>query len=289
MNVSLTGFPAYVAIIIFLLMFAIVPMYILSKARRKTYEFTRQHDNIIKTEYDPPYKLTPAELGYLVDARFSKREFYATVLDLEQRGYLEISKLPQHNYKLTNRGLNTGTLHKHEQLIVDNFTNTSSLSLQNKSNLKKFKQSVLSSLTSKGLVKNLPANVSFLAGRIVSIFLIMNVLLTILFLFADSDDSLFDVIFFLFLSPLLFSPLTLPLSIALGYVYNKVVGETGLWTKQMKKAWAEVAGYKHFIEQVEIDNIQFESAELKSKTKIKAFPYAVALGLDTSWEDRLNK
>jgi len=289
MNISLSGFPAYIALILFLLMFAILPMYFLSKVRRKSYEFARQYDTIVKTEYDPPYGLTPAELGYIVDAKFSKREFFATILDLEQRGFIEINK-SLYSYELLKLSLETSKLHKHEKLIVHNFTNTSSLSLENRKNLKRFRQTVLSSLVSKGLVKPSAAEekVSFLAGRIILTLLVINTLLTILITFAD-DGSLFETIFFALLIPIMITPITLPISIVLGYVYHKIVGETGLWTKEMKQAWVEIAGYSHFVKQVELDNIQFESSELKSKTKIKAFPYAVALGLDTNWEKRFRE
>lgn len=285
MSISLSGFPAYIAIIIFVVMLTIIPMYLVSKLRRKTYEFTTKYDSLIKAEYEPPYDLTPAELGYLTDAKFSKREFFATILDLEQRGYLSIEKGSAQSFSIVRHNKDINNLHDHERLVVTEFSNTNSLSLENRMNLSKFRRAVVASLAEKGLVKKSRLHISTLPGRVLMIFLIFNALLTILFVTAE-DSSIGDRIFFLFFTPLFVSPITLPVSLFFGYLYHKVVGETGLWTKKMKGAWAEVAGYKHFIEQVELDNIQFEHAELQTKTKIAAFPYAVALGLDTDWEKR---
>jgi len=284
MNISLSGFPAYVAIILFLLMFAMIPMYVISKLRRGTYEFARQYDTIIKTEYEAPYYLTPAELGYLTDAKFSKQEFFATILDLEQRGYLRIDKQSAYSFGITNLN-KEGRLKPHERLILEEFSTTSSLSLNNIKNLKKFRNKVLNSLSAKGLVKKQRVDISFLTSRVIIILLIINTSLSLLFALSG-ESSVIERIVFFFLLPILLSTVTLPLSIVLGYVYHKTVGETGLWTKKMKAVWTEIAGYKYFIEQVELDNIQFESSELKTKTKIKAFPYAVALGLDTEWQER---
>jgi hypothetical protein len=288
MNISLTGFPAYIALVLFFSSLAILPMYLLSKARRKTYEFTRQYDTIVVTGYEAPHGLTPAEIGYLTDAKFSKREFYATILDLEQKGFIEIEKSGIDNYRLTSLLKDDHSLKRHERLLIDELTSTNSFSCENRKILKKFRESVLSSLVKKGLVKSAAAQVSFLASRIIVIFLALNTLLTLTFLISD-PGSFGDTIVFLVISPLLFSPITFPIAVILGYTYHKIVGETGLWTKKMKDIWVDIAGYKHFVQQVDLDNIQFESADLKSKTKIKAFPYAVGLGLDTKWQKRFHK
>lgn len=287
MSISLSGFPAYLAIMTIILVIAVIPMYILSKLRRKTYEFSRQYDTVVKTEYMPPLNLTPAEIGYLSDAKFSKQEFYATILDLEQRGYINIEKNTIYSFKLERLQKEIVSLHKHEQLVLEEFSNTNSLIVSNSLNLKKFRQMVIASLAQKGLVKQSRLNINFLVTRIIILFLLFNTLLTLLLTFTG-DSSASERLIFFFLTPLLFTPLTLPVSIVLGFIYHKIVGETGLWTKKMKNTWVEIAGYKYFIEQVELDNIKFESSELKTKTKIDAFPYAVALGLDTDWEKRFS-
>jgi hypothetical protein len=285
MNVSLTGFPAYMAIIVTVTLLFSLPIYLISKIRRKSYEISREFGSIIKVEYEAPLGLTPAELGYLTDAKFSKQELYATLLDLEQRGFISIEKNFPNSFNIHDLRKDSSSLFDHEKYVLKEFKHTNSASIFTHTKLSNFRSEVVISLFKKGLIKNSDKGVSYLARRVIIMTILINITLLTLFLLG-AESSTGDKVFLVIMSPLFFTPITLPVSIILGYSYNKIVGDTGLWTKKMKKAWAEVAGYKEFIKQVELDNIQFESEDLKTKTKIKALPYAIALGFDTKWEKR---
>ena len=216
------------------------------------------------------------------------REVYATLLDLEQKGYVSIEQSSFGSHKITKLQNDYSDLAAHEKFVIEAFEHTSEVSIATKIRLSTFKKIVARSLANKGLIKHSYVGASFLGKRIVGTVFVLNTVLTVLFLFAPSagEVNYADKIIFVFILPLLFSTITIPVSIVLGLMYNKIVGDTGQWTKKMKKSWAEIAGYNEFVRQVELDNIQFESEGLKSKTKIKALPYAVALGLNTSWQKR---
>lgn len=285
METSLSGFSAYIAIILTVILLLFSPIYLISKIRRKSYEVSRQFGSIIKAEYEAPLGLTPAELGYLSDAVFSKRELYATLLDLEQRGYLNIEKNFSNSFTVHDSGKDTSPLLGHEKFALESFQHTNSASVFNRAKLSQLRNEVMASLFEKGLVKKSHVGVSSLARRVTIMTVFLNIALMVPFLL-NSESDMGGNLFFVFISPLLFTPITLPTSFILGYVYNKIVGDTGLWTEKKKKAWAEIEGYKEFIKQVELDNIRFESEDLKTKTRIKALPYATALGLDTRWKRR---
>src|SRR6185503_20686275 len=47
----------------------------------------------IATQYEPPDRMTPAELGTLVDGRPDMRDITATIVDLAVRGFLHITEV----------------------------------------------------------------------------------------------------------------------------------------------------------------------------------------------------
>jgi hypothetical protein len=59
-------------------------------------------------------------------------------------------------------------------------------------------------------------------------------------------------------------------------------------TKKFKQIWPEIEGYRDYIRQVEVDELKFESEELKTSSKNKALPYAIALELNTEWQKRFS-
>ena len=47
----------------------------------------------IVVQYEPPQKLTPAEIGTVLDERVDMRDISATIIDLARRGYLQIKEI----------------------------------------------------------------------------------------------------------------------------------------------------------------------------------------------------
>lgn len=83
-----------------------------------------------------------------------------------------------------------------------------------------------------------------------------------------------------------FFPLFMCLALVAGTIYNNIVGQPGLWTEKLKTPWPQIEGFREYVRQVDLDEIQFESSKLKMVSKNKNLPYAIALGLNTEWESR---
>jgi hypothetical protein len=69
--------------------------------------------------------------------------------------------------------------------------------------------------------------------------------------------------------------------------YQKIAGEPWLGTKKLKQVWSEIEGYRHFIEVVEADKLEFDSENTKGIVKNKTLPYAIALGFNTGWTKKI--
>jgi hypothetical protein len=85
------GFPA----VVFLFLVLGIPIFIVALMAASSSRFKRRKNQLsqqsIKAEYDPPENLSPAEIGYLFDSRFGRAELVSTLLDLEQKGLIELT------------------------------------------------------------------------------------------------------------------------------------------------------------------------------------------------------
>ena len=88
---SFEGFPAVIALFIFLAIPIGVATFIIGRTSRFAHRKRQLIQNVIIAEYEPPAHLSPAEIGYLFDSRFDNTEVVATLIDLEQRGLISIS------------------------------------------------------------------------------------------------------------------------------------------------------------------------------------------------------
>src|SRR6185369_10292857 len=52
-------------------------------------------------EYDAPKQLTPAELGYIIDARFGSNELLATIAQLYAKGAVKLQALDGGDFQIT--------------------------------------------------------------------------------------------------------------------------------------------------------------------------------------------
>lgn len=83
-------------------------------------------DKLIVTWYDPPKdktgrKLTPAEVGTLVDETVHERDISATLIDLASRGYLKIIESEsgkEYTFERRKEFLEDRTLRRHERLLL---------------------------------------------------------------------------------------------------------------------------------------------------------------------------
>ncbi len=72
----------------------------------------------ISVQYEPPEKLTPAEVGALADDNVNLKDITATIVDLARRGFLTIEELKGKEYILTRRKESAPELKPHESLLL---------------------------------------------------------------------------------------------------------------------------------------------------------------------------
>lgn len=281
----ITDNPFIVLLFVFIALVIPVSVFVLliSAIMRLTHRQKSLNQQTILTEYEPPTDMTPAEMGYLFDSRMTSSEVIATLLDLEQREYLTLNKNNISGTEIIKAvRQNYDNLSLHEVFILNNIQGKTDLSLFMLKNNRKFKTEVMKSLMSKGYIRKQEEFINYYARRVIIAYLLL-----IVPLFAwMATSGMNGVIAFIGLSIFLF-PVFLGIALVVAYIYDKIVGQQGQWTNKLKKVWSSIEGYRIFVQKVELDRIHFESDKMRILTKNKALPYAVALGMNTKWKERL--
>jgi hypothetical protein len=102
---------------------------------------------------------------------------------------------------------------------------------------------------------------------------------------AWSIQSLSSAVLFTVLIGIIAFPLYLLFGYLFMRLYVRIAGRAWLNTKQIRQLWPELEGYRLFLDQVDLDNIQFESEQGNPVTA--TMPYAMVFNLDTKWQQRL--
>lgn len=242
---------------------------------------------LIIAEYEPPDGLSPAELGYLYDSRFNMTEIYATIISLEQRGLIEIVKggvWGQEVMRTTKQPHDQ--LKKHEAYLLKQIPEDKPYHVYSLRYNLGFKRKVWESLTDQGYVKEQKNLIYFMANRTAVAYVSITAVLALLVASGSDTGKISGFLLFFAVFAIAFAPLILPLAIIASSMYDRVAGRHGFWTAKLKKIWPQIEGYRNYVEQVELDNLQFESAALKERSKNKVLPYAIALNLNTGWRKR---
>jgi uncharacterized membrane protein len=300
---ELTGLPAVLVFLFLLYSFIYLPIklavIVVAHAKQKADKIRLLQQNVVIAEYEPPAKLTPAELGFLYDTKLNLAETFATITWLQQQGLVTIDE-------------------QDNQLIISNVKSHSE-------SLKEFEKYILSQLArhqdqtiTKKLLKRMNREVKKVGkneyhidfgrpqtimneqlekqGYLVSkkeqikrsLFRLLFIItaLFLLTLWAFKPDTVNETLAFLFFI-LFFSPAYFVVAIFLYAAATKVAGQPWLGSAKLKSIWPEIEGYKYFIKQVELDNLKFDSEQTKGIIKNKTLPYAIALGFNTGWQDKV--
>ncbi|MDB5184256.1 MAG: hypothetical protein JWN38_64 [Candidatus Saccharibacteria bacterium] len=285
---ELSGLPALIAIFLTIATPVVLIALVVSHTSRLVHRQRQRLDTTIVAEYDAPAGLTPAEVGYLFDSRFGRQEMVATLLDLEQKGMVRISHGQFDGLNIQRVDTKPlDSLKPHERYLLGHVETNTTLAAMSFGVLAGFRSTVRRSLADQGLIKQGTEVLNYYLRRLLITFLILTVpIMTWLVVISGHkpDDLLTLFVIFLFFV----APVFLILTIVVGGLYNRIVGQPGIWTAQLKQLFPEIQGYRDYIEQVELDELQFDSADLKQQSKNKALPYAVALGLNTEWRQRFD-
>lgn len=304
--VSGSGWNAFLLlnVVIFGLFFVIFilfsPIIIMSSlAKRKAEQYKNEHAQTIIAQYDAPLKLSPAEIGCLYDLDCGKKELKATLLDLQAR---RLIYKYNDSYELTPAGLKS-QLSDYESIAI----NLTPYIAENQSTLQQidakqftvslptsrqveFNTAVKSSLHSKGLPLKSYRWQFFIRVVLTAILLSLLPMATVAMPaeFNGQTYDAFSVQSFISsaMLTLLFGFILFPVywvtSFLLVYVITKTTGNYWLATKQIRKIWPEIEGYRRYIKTVELDNIQFEAAQRDNKAISRVAAYAMALNLKTN-------
>ncbi len=102
-----------------------------------------------------------------------------------------------------------------------------------------------------------------------------------------SNDAFSGAVFLTMLAGIFLLPAYIGFAALMVSIWAKLAGRYWINTRQARALWPELEGYKLYLEQVDLDNIQFESTDRGANPVTKTLPYAIIFGLDTRWQARL--
>lgn len=287
-------------------------------ARRRVEKAFRAQAGTIIAHYEPPHNLSPAEVGLLYDSATDNKEIYATLFDLQQRHIIQITsanevrvldqtayhQLPEYA-KIAVRMFNAEfakndpalktfpitVLSEHGQQV-----HTVNLPILNQST-HAFNQAVLRSLRQRGIHVN-NYHIAFWA-RVTILYLIIWALPSVIVFFTGvevnnsqqesmSIGALLAAPFFSLLFGIFLSPVYFLFAFFAVKLFINIAGRYWINTKQVRRIWIDLEGYRRFLAATDLSRIQFESTNLEHSPTVATLPYAIVLNLETNWRNRLN-
>lgn len=284
-------------------------------ARRQAERIRNERVTTVIAQYEPPHSLSPAEVGLLYDMRCRQTELMATLFDLEQRGIVRlvdsrtVEIIDQTTYddlaeyeKIAIRIARgeTGALDT-PRTFPFNLTDSNdtvyqfNLPLPQRRSLRAFSHAVQQSLVARGIPMQSFTKVFFIRVIIVTILIgllplliaAMPVEINGVTYGARSGEAFANALGMVFVMGFLFTPLYFASAMLFTWLWTKIAGRYWINTRAARALWPELEGYRLYLKQVDLDNIQFESTDRGGTPVTKTLPYAMVFGLDTRWEARL--
>ncbi len=237
-------------------------------------------------QYEPPKKLTPGEMGVLVDEKAHMHDITASVIHLAVEGYLKIRQEEEkklfkwlkkdYDYtfiKLKDVTKGEAKVPEYERDIFDaifskNKKEVSMSSLQHKfySKLPTIKRSLYKRMTDKNFFKKSPDKVKkFYVGIAIAFFFGISILSVIVGALADSAWYL------------LFFPIAGIEAVILSPFMAKK-------TARGAEVYEEIIGFKWFLTVTEKKRLEFFNDPEKFKGMFEKYlPYAIALEVEEKW------
>ncbi|MGZ4787172.1 MAG: DUF2207 domain-containing protein [Terriglobales bacterium] len=235
----------------------------------------------IVPRYDPPARLTPAEVGLLVDDSLDPRDVTGTIIDLAVRKYVRLEQCtPDEGVEFTGQDFilrllrpmeDWKELQPHEQTVLfhtfygGEWTKLSSLTLRFYAVVPVLRAQLCARLRLRGFYWVDPERAPLL--RLFNV----GVLCGILYLF-----QVFGV--FRFAESWLLSALAIAASALIVHFLGR-----HLTAKTLKgmRAYRDIRGFREFLDSVERDRLERLPADLFER----CLPYAMALGVEHHWAD----
>ncbi|MCX6786072.1 MAG: DUF2207 domain-containing protein [Candidatus Komeilibacteria bacterium] len=218
--------------------------------------------------YEAPEKLSPVEVGSLIDERVNLSDISATFIDLAIKGYLKIKKVSgEQDWELFKLKDFSGLLPWENEFAADVFGSKESIKISQLKNhfylsLPKLKRAVYNLLVEKKFFPTSPAKTR---GLYLIISLILFVLGLVVLPFYSGALNIFALIF----------SATAVLLIGRIMPYKTVLGH---------KVCEEIKGYQMYLSVAESAWLKFHNAPEKTPEVFeKNLPYAMALKVEKQW------
>lgn len=260
-------------------------------------------------EYDAPDLLSPAELGYIIDATFGTNELLATIARLYAKGAVEIKPLNAHDFsiKAVNDDMKRQVDDVEAALIgyirtmlrsETTWSKLSSLLSDVAGPQADFEESTLQGLVTKGLLYRNVFKVVLFRKRIMACVVASLCWLAVLipvYLWGlrGVDNTNLSAGYTGIdkgVSLLLFIPVAAVAWLAffmyanlLAYIYLDRNGVPEGATDKLRATWSDVAGFQLFLKEAEYVRLQHDTNPLDS-----SMAYCLALGLDPGFIRSLN-
>ena len=237
----------------------------------------------VVVQYEPPLKLSPAEIGTVLDERCDMRDISATIIDLARRGYLQIKEIQRegllrnstdYQFVRLKEYRNDSTLLAHEKLVLggifggDSVASLSNLEGSFYSEMPGIREAVYDAVVSNGFFPKSPDNVRGLY-RVLGI---MIVVLGIAGAFFQFNDHRF--------------PWTVAGALGVagsGLVLILFAPFLPRKTPAGARLHEDILGFEEYLSRA-------ESAEIQATERQNVFermlPYAMALGVAALWAKR---
>jgi hypothetical protein len=278
--------------------------------RRWFFYKRRLSSNVITAEYEPPLGLNPAEVGYLFDGKLRELEVGATIISLIQRGFLHIKKVNNKKKIFTGPRVDSN-LKVYEKKLIEEadksegifaselLSRFTSLKAGNYTIPVISREMIFTQLVHSDLQRHQYVRGSFVYRFLYSTFkiyllfvaLVIYMPLSAVWFFGAVENGATDfstlgtlLLIGFMVSVFLFVPFYVACMV-MNYFRGRVVGREWIITPKLKRLWPQIVGYRQYIKMVENEKLEFSSKSLKSVSKNKSLPYAVALGFVKNWRD----
>lgn len=247
----------------------------------------------IVVQYEPPPKLSPAEVGTLLDETIDTADIVSTVLDLAVRGFLKIEEVKTTRFLfLTDRDYcfhkltpADGHLSRHESLFYDALFDSSGdvflSSLKNKfyTSIPRIRKAITDEMLVKRLFPRDPERVRQTFRGIGCAVVAIPVVLGISLIQTNAVRFLIPPNPFSFV---LFLLVCLVATLALFRIFSRAMPSK---TPEGARLARYCLGFKEFIERVEKDRIARMAKDDPTLFE-RVLPYAVVLGVADEWAER---
>jgi len=239
----------------------------------------------VMAEYEPPLKIKPTLVGFLIDEKVDNKDITAGIIYLAQQGFIKISKIEKEwlfgkaDYEIELINNDISKLEKTEQSILALFF--SGFLVGEKMQISSFKKDmnfILKFNKLKNIIYQEVADRKFYEKnpqKIKSPYIISGVGLIILigcleYLFSFRINLIFSVV----ISGIII--------IFFGLIMSRK-------TKLGAETKSHISGFKLFLSMTEKDRLDFHNAPEKNPEQFMEFlPYAIAFGIEKKWASQFN-